>query len=189
MIYDYAVTLKNNNARYTDRFSLLLLLISVALFIREQFNTPHTLQISYIAGSFIIAGIVLYNQYRQRQERGRNVYYSRALLAAGVVWLTMPYMTWLIIPFCLLSLFERQAKMPLEIGFTDKVIVFNTLFRRRYKWIDFNNIVLKDDLLTLDFKNNRLLQRETVDEDGDAGEDEFNDYCRERLAKAHAVLR
>ena len=39
----------------------------------------------------------------------------------------------------------------------------------------FNNVVLKDDLLTLDFKSNKLLQRETIDEEGDAEEDEFND--------------
>ena len=80
-----------------------------------------------------------------------------------------------------MGLFERQAKFPLEIGFSEDSIVINTLFRRRYRWTDFNNIVLKDDLLTLDFKNNRLLQRETIDEEGDAEEDEFNDYCREQL--------
>ena len=93
----------------------------------------------------------------------------------------MPYLNWLFIPFALMGLFERQAKMPLEVGFTDSEIVINTLIRRRYKWNDFNNIVLKDDLLTLDFKTNRLLQRETVDEEGDAEEDEFNVYCREQL--------
>jgi hypothetical protein len=88
------------------------------------------------------------------------------------------------VPLFLLGLFERQAKMPLEIGFTDDAVVINTLFRRYYQWTDFNNIILKDDILTLDFKNNRLLQRETADEEGEAGEDEFNDYCREHLAKA-----
>jgi hypothetical protein len=45
--------------------------------------------------------------------------------------------------------------------------------------------VLRDGLLTLDFTNNRILQREVEDdEDDDADEDEFNDYCRKQLAKA-----
>ena len=35
----------------------------------------------------------------------------------------------------------------------------------------------------MDFKNNRLLQKETVDDDDDydADEDEFNDYCKKKL--------
>ena len=72
----------------------------------------------------------------------------------------------------------------MEVGFTDNEIAINTLIRRKYKWTDFNNVVLKDDLLTLDFKNNRLLQRETIDEEGDAEEDEFNVYCEAQLKKA-----
>jgi hypothetical protein len=44
-----------------------------------------------------------------------------------------------------------------------------------------NNVMLKDGMLTLDFKNNKLLQKETIDEDGDADEDEFNAWCRERF--------
>jgi hypothetical protein len=44
--------------------------------------------------------------------------------------------------------------------------------------------VLRNGLLTLDFKSNRLLQREVADDDDDdnADEEEFNAYCRECLA-------
>jgi hypothetical protein len=44
--------------------------------------------------------------------------------------------------------------------------------------------VLRDGLLTLDFKSNRLLQREVADDDDDdyADEEEFNAYCRDRLS-------
>jgi hypothetical protein len=83
-----------------------------------------------------------------------------------------------------MGLFEKQAKFPLEVGFSDNRIIINTLIRRKYNWGDFNNIVLKDDLLTMDFKSNHLLQRETIDEEGDAEEDEFNNYCSQQLAKA-----
>jgi hypothetical protein len=39
----------------------------------------------------------------------------------------------------------------------------------------------------MDFKNNRLLQKEVdEEEEGDADEDEFNDYCRERLRAVEA---
>jgi hypothetical protein len=38
----------------------------------------------------------------------------------------------------------------------------------------------------MDFKNNRLLQKEVVDDDedeDDADEKEFNDYCQARLSE------
>ena len=184
MIYDYVVTLKNNSARFIDRFSLWLLAISFTLFVLEQANNPHQLKLACMLGVLAIAFILVRNYLLlSRSTRPRTVYYSSALFIAAIVWVTMPYpQPWLFLPFAFLGIFERQAKRPLEIGFSDDSIVINTLIRRRYTWSDFNNIVLKDDLLTLDFKNNRLLQRETLDEDGDADEDEFNDYCRQQLA-------
>jgi len=179
MVYQYVVTLKNTSRKYIDRFSLLLLLISILLFLREQYLSPN-IKITYLFGSIAIAAIIGRNLYQQKKN-ALTVYYSSALFIAAISWVTMPYLSWLFIPFALMGLFERQAKMPLEVGFSDASIVINTLIRKKYKWTDFSNIVLKDDLLTLDFKNNRLLQRETIDEEGDAEEDEFNLYCRERM--------
>ena len=182
MVYQYVVTLKNTSRKYIDRFSLLLLSISVLLFLREQYLSPN-IKIPYLFGGLAVAIITGWNFYQQRKT-GKTVYYSSALFIAAIGWVTMPYLSWLFLPFALLGLFERQAKHPLEVGFTDSEIAINTLIRRRYKWTDFNNVVLKDDLLTLDFKSNRLLQRETIDEEGDAEEDEFNVYCQERLLES-----
>lgn len=179
MVYQYVVTLKNTSRKFIDVFSLLLLGISALLFLREQYFSDN-IKISYLFGGIAIVIIGGYNFYRQKRT-GATVYYSSALFIAAIGWVTMPYLAWLFIPFALLGLFERQAKMPLEVGFTDTEIVINTLIRRRYKWTEFSNIILKDDLLTLDFKNNRLLQRETINEEGDAQEDEFNEYCRKQL--------
>jgi hypothetical protein len=181
MVYKYVVTLKNTSRKFIDTFSLLLLSISALLFLREQYFSDN-IKIAYLFGGMTIAVITGWNLYRQKKH-GKTVYYSSALFIAAIAWVTMPYLSWLFLPFALMGLFERQAKLPLEVGFTDNEIAINTLIRRKYKWADFNNIILKDDLLTLDFKTNRLLQRETVDEEGDAEEDEFNVYCREQLRK------
>jgi hypothetical protein len=180
MVYQYVVTLKNTSRKYVNTFSLLLLIISVLLFLREQFRS-HNIKIAYLFGALAIIAIISRNIYLQRKD-GKEVFYRIALFIAAIAWVTMPYLSWLFLPFALMGLFEKQSKYPLEVGFSDDRIIINTLIRRKYNWNDFNNIVLKDDLLTMDFKNNRLLQRETIDEEGDAGEDEFNMYCRHNLA-------
>jgi NADH:ubiquinone oxidoreductase subunit 6 (subunit J) len=181
MVHQYVVTLKNTNYRYLDIFSVLLLIISAFLFLTEQFRSDN-IKIAYLFGGVAIIIITGWNVYRQKKN-GKIIFYSSALFIAAIAWVTMPYLSWLFMPFALMGLLERPAKFNLEVGFSDNCIVINTLIRRKYNWTDFNNIVLKDDLLTLDFKNNRLLQKETIDEEGDAEEDEFNMYCRQQLTK------
>lgn len=47
-----------------------------------------------------------------------------------------------------------------------------------YQWNDFSNVVLKDNLLTLDFKNNKLIQLNIDEGKTTIDEEEFNCYCK-----------
>lgn len=183
MRYPYVVILKKDSERTIDFISILLCLFSVLNFLNVQIRTNH-FQIFFSAfAAVVLVGTVL-NIVLSR--KGRQVRYRYWLLIAGLGWLGMPFLPWLGILFFLQSFLEYQVKRPLEIGFSGKQVVINTLFKRSYDWTDFNNVVLKDGLLTLDFKNNRLLQKEVVDDEDedDADETEFNEYCQSRLKEA-----
>ena len=180
MVYHYLVTLRNDNRKYIDSISLLLCSISALIFLREQLVTSQK-TIVYLVGFLFIAVLIGRNIYLIRSHQVEKVAYNRALFFAAIVWTVMPQFQWLVFVFGFLGLFEFHAKFPLEIGFTDKQIVFNSLIKKRYTWEDFNNIVLKDNILTLDFKSNKLFQKETIDEDGEADEDEFNEFCQKHL--------
>lgn len=182
MVYQYVVTLKNQSHRYIDILGLILSIFSVACFTLEL-SASKSVSVAYLIGAVVVLGIVIYNQVQIAKKR--KVYYSRALLIAALVWMKMPYFQWLVFLFIILALLEYQAKYSIEIGFSDNEIVINSLFKKRYAWTAFSNIVLRDGLLTLDFTNNRILQREVEDdEDDDADEDEFNDYCKRQLANS-----
>jgi hypothetical protein len=180
MVYHYLVTLRNDNRKYIDLLSLLLCSASALIFLREQLITPQK-TIVYLVGFLFVAVMIVRNLYLVRTGNSEKVAYNRALFFAAIVWTVMPYFQWLVFVFGFLGLFEFHAKFPLEIGFTDKLIVFNSLIKKKYTWQDFNNVVLKDNVLTLDFKNNKIFQKETIDEDGEADEDEFNEFCRKCL--------
>ncbi|THU32416.1 hypothetical protein FAM09_26860 [Niastella caeni] len=180
MVYQYVVTLKNQNNRYIDILGLILSIFSVVCFTLELLRSSNV-SVAYLIGSVAVPGIIAWNLFQTSKKR--KVYYSRALLIAALVWMKMPYFQWLVFVFIILALLEYQAKYAIEIGFSDNEIVFNSLFKKRYHWKQFSNIVLRDGLLTLDFTNNRILQREVEDdEEDDADEDEFNEYCRKQLA-------
>ncbi len=178
MHYDYVVTLKRENARKTDGVSLLLLIFSILAFTFTQIRQG-------INGFMTVAAIILFTGLGTNLfalYRGKEMRFRNWLFAAGLFWLAMPYFQWMFIPFVLFALLEAQAKYPLEIGFYTEGVVLNSLFKKKYPWNSFQSVILKDGLLTLDFRNNKLFQKEVLDdEEPDADEDEFNDYCRSKL--------
>jgi hypothetical protein len=183
MRYPYVVILKKDSERTIDFISILLCLFSVLNFLNVQIGANHFQVFFSSFAAVVLIGTVL-NIVLAR--KGRQVRYRYWLLIAGLGWLGMPFLPWLGALFFLQSFLEYQVKRPLEIGFSGDRVVVNTLFKRSYDWTAFNNVVLKDGLLTLDFKNNRLLQKEVLEDDDedDADEEEFNDYCRNRLKEA-----
>jgi hypothetical protein len=186
MQYEYIVTLKRENETQVDQISTGLCFISICSFIFEQFRTGH-FQIFFSLVALVIAVGTVLNWVRIRAGK-QGVRFRTWLLIAGLGWIGMPYLQWLSLFFFFLAFMEYQAKYPLELGFSKEGIVINRLFRKKYPWNLFNNILLKDGMLTMDFKNNKIFQREAVDdEDPDAGEDEFNDYCRGQLDKKAAI--
>jgi hypothetical protein len=178
MHYDYVVTLKRGNARKTDLVSFILLAFSFCSFfyvqIRHGFNG-----FLLFAGLILLAGLLIYLQASRKKKEMR---FRNWLFAAGIFWLGMPWFQWMIIPFVFFALLEAQAKYPLEIGFHAGGVVLNSLFKKKIPWSSLQSVILKDGLLTLDFRNNTLIQKEVLDDDEpDADEDEFNDYCRSKI--------
>jgi hypothetical protein len=180
--YPYIVVLKNPVTWQFNAFGLLLNLVSCIFFCREFFFSTNR-NIFLIAGTLLVIGFLAWNVFRMR--KGYRVFFNRAYLISALLWIKMPYMEWLFVAFILLAILERQVKFPLEIGFSERQIVFNTLFKKKYNWSQLANVVLRDGLLTIDFTNNRLLQREVEDEEEDeeVSEEEFNEFCRLQLQK------
>jgi hypothetical protein len=178
MHYDYVVILKRDNAHKTDLVSLLLLIFSFLAFILVQIRNG--LSVFLCLGAVVILSGLFFNLYLARNKKEMRFRYW--LFGAGICWIGMPFLQWLIVPYFVLALIETQAKYPLEIGFNAEGVVFNSLFNKRYPWSALQSVILKDGLLTLDFVNNKLIQKEVLDDDDpDAPEDEFNDYCRGKL--------
>jgi hypothetical protein len=178
MHYDYVVTLKRENAHKTDLISLLLLIFSLLAFSFVQIRNG--LNLLLCLGIAIVLSGLLANLRSARKKKEMRFRYW--LFATGICWIGMPYLQWLVIPFFVMAMMEAQAKYPLEIGFYSEGVVLNSLFNKKFPWSSLQSVILKDGLLTLDFINNKLIQKEVLDDDDpDAREDEFNDYCRSKL--------
>ena len=203
MKYPYVVILKKTGGRATDVLSVLLCVISVGCFAVigmgafRQNGLPGLAGAGWAFGAstdgwlvsviafVLLAGLVFLMIFGRRMRPGK-MRFRYLLLLAAMGWMFFTPAPWAGAFFLLLTFLEYQTKRPLEIGFNYDRVVINTFVRREFEWTAFNNVILKDGLLTLDFRSNRLIQREVADddEDDDADEEEFNDWCRARLAAA-----
>lgn len=84
----------------------------------------------------------------------------------------------LIIYGVFLKLMGKETK--LEIN-TETITVQYALYNRIYKWADMDNVVLKDGILTLDFKSNKIFQSEVKEDETPVDEQKFNQYCAEQI--------
>ena len=188
MRYKYVVILKNDRERATDTISMLLCLFSAGMFLHSSFQKIQPNYMGLSLATLLLIGLAVNLILARRKPKpgyrsAPPVRYRYWLLLSGVGWFALTATPWFGAFFLLFSVLEYQAKRPLEIGFDDDRVVVNNIVRQRYDWSAFNNVILKDGLLTLDFKNNRLLQKEVADDDeeDDADEEEFNAFCRSRL--------
>ncbi len=178
MQYDYVVTLKRESGRKTDVISILLIFLSLFFFSYVQIRYGINYYLSFAILTVIVGLLVNLSAHR----KGKEMNFRTWLFVAGLFWLSMPFLQWMILPYILFFFLEIQAKYPLEVGFNTYGIVLNTLFKKKIPWTDFQSVLLKDGLLTLDFRNNKIIQKEVPDDaQSKADEDEFNEYCRGKI--------
>jgi hypothetical protein len=173
--YDYIVTLKSgSNNKVFDLISQLLILIAITGTIYAALTvTGQKERIIAIVLSVIILASGLYAFFASGSYR-----FSLLISFLALLFLFKAY--WIAILYVLSAILERQVKFKQEIGFDDEGITFNSFPKKTYKWHEINNVILKDDIITIDLYNNKIIQKELEDESEDL-EKEFNEFCRSHL--------
>ena len=122
------------------------------------------------------------------KKKNKEVRFKLLLITAGIGLFLLTNSGYSNLLFLLIGLTEKFFLDKTEIGFTAHQIVIAKLWKKTISWKELNNVIIKDGMLTIDFKNNRLIQAPTDDEEDDEYEvddDEFNAYCREQLKAAN----
>lgn len=108
------------------------------------------------------------------------VYSYAGLLIATAIWFIIG--NWLAGILCLfLFLLYRLSKQRLLAEFSTDKIKYTSILLKAIEWNQLNNAILKDGILTIDFKNNKIIQAEIDDSANNINEKEFNDFCSQQL--------
>ncbi len=179
-VYDYIIVLKKRNYATIDGISTLMLLLTIIAFIYTAIQYPASLTVALVFCAAILSWLAFC--YWQKQ-RGIQPFYRLALLFAAVGWYFQKDGIWISLIYLIAAMLEKQVKFPEEIAFDSEEIVMNTFPKKRFNWGELNNIVLKDGLLTIDFKNNKLIQKELDETADEKVEQEFNLFVQEKISR------
>ena len=91
---------------------------------------------------------------------------------------------WVAVTLLLLTALYQIAMRELVVRVFATHIEYPSFPVRRIQWPELNNLILRDGLLTVDFRNNRVAQLEALP--GTWTETVFNQFCREQL-RHHAA--
>ena len=184
-VHDYIIELKKPGYLVVDMISRLMLMISIAMFgyIISLIRGFNWITITY---GLLIIGMVAWWIYSTRKhKKGEIVYYRLGLLVAAIGWVifakSLGGPIWIPIVYFIAVLFEKQVKFPEEIAFDEEGIIVNSFPQKKHPWSVIKNVVLKDCILTIDFKNNKLIQKETEEDTTEQEEAEFNEFCKKQL--------
>jgi hypothetical protein len=184
--YEYIVVMKKKSTKTIDIISLLMLMLAISFFIFELAVNAinNNLDNKSVLLFIWIIGIVgwLFMCYKQ-YKAGVVFYFRFALMIAGWGWFMHPKAIWLSLVYLLAAIFEKPVKVQPEYALDAEGITYNSFPQKKYTWQQLNNGVIKDGLLTIDCKNNKLIQQEINEEISVTLESEFNEYCREQLVK------
>lgn len=180
-VYNFVIVLKNKNIKAVRLTGMLLTILAGFLFLYRSFQDGGSRM--NLAPFFIL--LILFAWSVSRVRKNEKVHFSFLLAIAGSGLILISPFNWLGFVYLVMAVLERQALIAQEIGFSTDHIRFNGWPEKKYSWSQFTNILLKDGILTMDFRNNKLFQKETDDADDpeyDGSEDEFNHFCKEQLS-------
>lgn len=179
----FELVLRNEKLRLYNRFSIFIIIILTLLYVYISFftqnGTPGPLKISVLVLMALVVLIMFFS---------KNINYTNDLKIL-FIFLVMGWayhrLYWLTGATFLLGVMFSYATKVKTVCFSELQIIYPSFPRKKISWNQLNNAILKDGLLTIDLKNNKLIQQFIDDKNAVIDEKEFNDFCRQQLATSN----
>lgn len=175
----FELFLKNEKIKSYRRMAMWLISVQLAGFVLLAIRSnQNTAKIICIVTAVVLSGLLAVDLFFNNGKKNR--YQTMAWIAGTISWMLLNYWVAAGVSLILFFLFLVSVK-PLKIMLSSNDITVLSFPTRTFNWIQLSNVVLKDDILTIDFKNNKLLQTEIDNGANVINEKEFNDFCKQHL--------
>jgi hypothetical protein len=174
-VNSYKIEIPNDKINSYKLVTFIILTLNFIGFGYVFIRTSSTATMVSIIG--IILSAVPWLYYLLNKKHLQSPLLETSLFAAAFMWLYFGN-TWMGILIILFAIIGFIANKKPIIIFSEKGIQYPSFPSRFYLWDEVAHVILKDDILTIDFKNNKLLQFNIEKNIADAiDSNKFNNYC------------
>lgn len=172
----FDITIKNEKEKTYHLIILFFVALHALFFVFLLFDKK--LWNKGIIGLVIIAFYSVYLLIVNKTSDRGFYYGSGFFLLFGLGYLGF---TWLCTLDLVLAVLSQIALQKIIFHFKKESIQQKNFPYKKFNWDQFTNVILKDNILTLDFKNNKLFQKEI--ERAHSNEEKFNFFASQQLIK------
>ena len=178
-MYNYAIQIPNNRIKTYKVVTFIILTLNFLGFGFVFLQTGATVAILAIVALVLNAVPWLY--YLLNKKHIKSPVIEITLIASALLWIYYGnfWMGILLSFFAVMSFFTNKKTIVL---FNEAGIIYPSFPVKKYTWADVVHVLWKDDILTIDLKNNKLLQfnieKDFAEEFNWMG---FNEWCAKKI--------
>jgi uncharacterized membrane protein YobD (UPF0266 family) len=116
-----------------------------------------------------------------RRFRDKAITLLIPIFASSLLWIFTGFYLLGILSF-IFTLFGFLSSRKLKVKLTEAGVIYPSFPSKWYPWEEVDQVLIKDNILTVDLKNNKLIQISISEKENEKLDvKEFNDYCSSML--------
>ncbi len=177
----FEITLKNEKVKFYKSIALLLVILNLAVFIYLLIAGVHFYEAA--ASLLLSAFYIIYLLYHSKKTRKPFFVNEFTFFILAGCWIALQSY---LVGFCavVLAILYHLSLQKIQILFTADIVKKINFPQKEFSWEVFTNVIMKDNILTLDFKNNKLMQSET---ENSINEMEFNEFAVQQIKNIQII--
>lgn len=173
----FKITIKNDKTFGYRVIAAISLFINVAILIYLLFFDAYRISVSIsLLMLLVYFGI---RKYEINKKKSGYLINEWLFFLLAFCWLGINNY-WLTVICFVMGMLFFLALQKTQIYFAANGVQQLNFPRKFYKWSHLENVILKDDFLTMDFKSNRILQV-LIDPTEEIDEEKFNDFVSRQI--------
>ena len=177
----FEIILKNEQLKFYNRLSWLIITINFIVFLYlGLFSAEKNSRVGAITSIVLLILLLMLQRFSKKINwlPGMHPYF----LVLMVGWIIMGKYWLTAIPF-FFDILSAISTRKLVVDVSANIIMYPSFPPQKIYWSALSSMILKDGLLTINFKNNAIIQQYADDIKTSVNEQEFNDFCRQQLKK------
>lgn len=180
---NYSFSLKDNNEKSFNQFVWFLFflhIVAAGVFAYNTIENKVKLSLYILLGFYLLLSLVYYF-LRSHKKAFETFSLVLALLYANFWFQHVGVIAVIIFAVIYLLVSVVQGKKT-TVLFSEEGIHLTRVFKTIiFPWAAMANVILKDNILTIDFKSNKIIQVEIADNSKAIDEESFNGFCISQL--------